>query len=382
MTEPIRSIDLAAAWTAQRDELEAAVRRVLASGWYILGPEVRRFEEAFARFCGGGEAVGVGNGTDAITLALMALGVGEGDAVITVSHTAVASAVGILRAGAVPVFVDIDPERYTMGPTALADLLAGWARNPATAGLRPAAVMPVHLYGQPADMTAIGALAGQYGLVVIEDCAQAHGATLDGHVVGSFGEAATFSFYPTKNLGAFGDGGAVLVQDAARAEAIRGLRQYGWKARYVSDVVGMNSRLDELQAALLAVRLEAVPAETGRRREIAGIYHRALAGIDRDRLRCPQVADGVGHAWHQYVVASADRDALKNHLAGEGIETLIHYPVPIHLQPAHRTGTGSGAAGLAESERAARQVLSLPMHPWLTDGEVERVAAAVLGYYG
>jgi dTDP-4-amino-4,6-dideoxygalactose transaminase len=382
MAERIRSIDLAAAWAAQRTELEEAMRRVLDSGRYVLGPEVRRFEEAFADFCGGGVAVGVGNGTDAITLALIALGVGEGDAVITVSHTAVASAVGILRAGAVPVFVDIDPRRYTMAPTALGELLAGWGTNAATARLRPRAVMPVHLYGQPADMAAIGAVAVEHGLTVIEDCAQAHGAALDGQPAGAFGQAATFSFYPTKNLGAFGDGGAVLVRDPAIAVALRGLRQYGWKTRNVSDAVGMNSRLDELQAALLSVRLGSLAAENARRREIAAIYDRILAAAPPEMLRRPEVAPGADHAWHQYAVATTSRDELKEHLAGEGIETLIHYPVPIHLQPAYRLDARLGGAGLPDTERAAGEVLSLPIHPWLTDDEVARVAASVLRFFG
>jgi dTDP-4-amino-4,6-dideoxygalactose transaminase len=382
MADRIRSIDLAAAWAGQRAELEAAMHRVLDSGRYVLGPEVRRFEEAFAEFCGGGEAVGVGNGTDAITLALMALGVGEGDAVITVSHTAVASAVGILRAGAVPVFVDIDPRRYTMAPAALGELLAGWRTNAAVAGLRPRAVMPVHLYGQPADMAAIGAIAEEHSLTIIEDCAQAHGAALDGRPAGAFGQAATFSFYPTKNLGAFGDGGAVLVHDPSIAEALRGLRQYGWKTRYVSDAIGMNSRLDELQAALLSVRLGSLAAENARRREIAAIYDRILSAAPSELLRRPEVGTGVSHAWHQYVVATTSRDELKEHLTGEGIETPVHYPVPIHLQPAYRVDAKLTGAGLPETERAAREVLSLPIHPWLSDDLVARVAAAVLRFLG
>ena len=357
------------------------MRRVIDSGCYVLGPELRRFEDAFAQFCGGGHVVGVGNGTDAITLALMALGVGEGDAVITVSHTARASAVGISRAGATPVFVDIDPRHYTMSPAALEDLLGRWGRNPQTSALRPKVVMPVHLYGQPADMVAIAALAGNHDLFVLADCAQAHGAALNGQPVAAWSAAATFSFYPTKNLGACGDGGAVLVRDPATADAIRTLRQYG-AVRNGRDLVGMNSRLDEFQAALLSVRLRGLDADNARRREIAATYHRVLGQGASAGLRLPSVAPGVRHAWHQYVVAHRARDRLAAHLAAEGIETLVHYPVPIHRQPAYGANSACQSTRLAETERAAREVLSLPVHPRLSDDEVARVAAGVLGFVG
>jgi dTDP-4-amino-4,6-dideoxygalactose transaminase len=360
-------VDLRGGYLAQKDGLDAAVRRVLDSGWYILGKECEAFEQDFARWCGVNHAVGVGNGTDAIVLALKALGVGEGDAVFTVSHTAVATVAAVELAGAAPVLVDIDPVHFTLDPAKLEQAIAA-----CTAG-RPRAVIAVHLYGQLCDIPAIQAICRRHNLLLIEDCAQAHGAMLDGRRVGSFGDMATYSFYPTKNLGAFGDGGALTTNNKALADRAAALRQYGWKERYLSDLKGMNSRLDELQAAMLGVRLTRLDAEIGRRRQIAARYDAALAG----RVRIPQCRPDSGHAYHLYVVRHPRRDELAASLKAAGIGTGIHYPVPVHLQGAYRGRIALAPSGLEETEKASRDVLSLPMHAFLTDTDVERVIAEV-----
>jgi dTDP-4-amino-4,6-dideoxygalactose transaminase len=365
--KPVAMVDLRGGYRAQQDEIDAAVRRVLDSGWYILGRECKAFEQAFAGWSGARHAVGVGNGTDAIVIALKALGVGSGDVVFTVSHTAVATVAAIEMAGAVPLLVDIDSASLTLDPAKLEDAIISCKAG------KPRAVIAVHLYGQPCDLDTIGAICKRHGLLLIEDCAQAHGATLAGRRVGSFGDAASYSFYPTKNLGAFGDGGAVTANDGAVAERARALRQYGWKERYLSDLAGMNTRLDEIQAAMLAVRLIRLDAEIERRRTIAGMYDTALAGM----IQTPKLRLGTGHAYHLYVVRHPHRDALAAALKQAGIGTGIHYPVPVHLQNAYRDRIALAPSGLAETERASREVLSLPMHPFLDDSDVERVAAEV-----
>ena len=359
-----------AGYRALKSEIDAAVVRTMGSGWYVLGQELRTFEAAFAAWLGVPAVIGCGNGTDAITLALRGLGVGPGSAVVTVSHTAVATVAAIELAGATPVLIDIDPVYYTMDPDALERVL----RHPLP-GLPPIkAVMPVHLYGQPADLDRIVPLCRQHKVALIEDCAQAHGARLHGQRVGTFGDAATFSFYPTKNLGALGDGGAVAVSDPDLAVRIAGLRQYGWHEHYISKEAGMNSRLDELQAAILSVKLPHLDGQNRRRAEIAAIYTNVLGS---ERLRPPVARAGADHVFHLYVVRSTDRNEIQAALKMAGIGTGIHYPVPVHLQPAYADRISLGAGGCPATEAAAGEILSLPMYPELSDADVETVCAAL-----
>jgi dTDP-4-amino-4,6-dideoxygalactose transaminase len=375
MAEMPRSVPATAVpqgYHAYRDEIDAAIRRVLESGWYILGREVEAFEAAFAAYCGVRHAIGVANGTDAIVLALRSLGIGPGDAVFTVSHTAVATVAAIELAGATPVLVDVAADSYTLDPQKLEDTLAGYAGTSAAA--RPGAVVAVHLYGHPCDCAALRGICDRHGLALIEDCAQAHGAAIDGRPVGGFGDAAAFSFYPTKNLGAFGDAGAVVLgDDAATAARCRALREYGWYERHASDIAGMNSRLDELHAAVLRVRLGHLDAELDQRRAAAARYDDALRGL----LDTPGVRAGCAHAYHLYVVRTPRRAALQAHLADRGIGTGVHYPLPVHRQKAYAGRLPIGRGGMAVTDRLAGEVLSLPMHPFLSDADTEAVAAAV-----
>jgi dTDP-4-amino-4,6-dideoxygalactose transaminase len=368
---PVPQTDPRAGYLAQKAEIDAAVSRVLAGGQYILGPEVAAFEHAFAARLGIAYAIGVGSGTDALELALRACGIGPGDLVFTVSHTAVATVAAVERAGAVPVLLDIEPGTYTMDPEALAQAL----RRPPPG--RPAAVLPVHLYGQPADLAPLLNVARAHRLRVIEDCAQSHGASYRGMPAGTFGDIACFSFYPTKNLGALGDGGMVVTNDPALANVLREIREYGWRERYVSAVVGINSRLDPLQAAILGVKLPALPAQNARRQEIAALYDAGLAGLE---LTVPSRRRGATHVFHQYVIGLANRqarDALREGLRAAGIGTGIHYPVPVHLQPAYRSRLSAHPPGLPETERAANAILSLPIYPQLANGSVERVITEI-----
>ena len=360
-------VDLKAAYERLRPEIDAAAARVMAGGWYILGPEVAAFEAEFVAYLGVAHSVGVASGTDALLLALRALGVGPGDEVITVAHTAVATVAAIALSGATPRFVDIDPATYTLDAAQLAAAITPRTR----------AIVPVHLYGAPADMEAILAVARAHGLLVVEDCAQAHGALSRGQRAGTLGDAAAFSFYPTKNLGALGDGGAVVTNRADVAERLRLLRQYGWRERYVSDVAGYNSRLDELQAAILRVRLRHLDADNDARRRLAARYDAALDGLPVARP-CVRPADRA--VYHLYVIAAGDRDALAAHLAARGIGTGVHYPVPVHLQPAY-AALGAGPGSLPVTEAAAARILSLPMHPDLSPADVDAVAAAVRAFY-
>ncbi len=359
-----------AGYRALQAEIDAAVARALGSGWYVLGAEGRGFEAEFAAWLGMAHAVGCGNGTDALALALRGLGIGPGCAVATVSHTAVATVAAIEMAGAVPLLIDIDPAHYTMDPTELESVLA---RPPA--GLPPVrAVIPVHLYGQAADLDAIGPVCARHGVALVEDCSQAHGATLADRKVGTFGVAACFSLYPTKNLGALGDGGVIATGDAPLAERLAALRQYGWRQHYVSDAVGVNSRLDELQAAILRVKLPHLDAQNARRGAIAASYDAALAG---GRFAAPVRRPGGGHVFHQYVVRVPDRAAVQAALRARGIGTGVHYPVPVHLQPAYRGRVAMGPAACRETERAAAEVMSLPMYPELTGDQVALVCEAL-----
>jgi dTDP-4-amino-4,6-dideoxygalactose transaminase len=345
-----------------RGEFAAAVWRVLDRGWYILGPEVEAFEAAFAAYHGPGlHAVGVANGTDAIELALRATGVGPGDEVITVAHTAVATVCAVERAGAKPVLVDVDPVTCTIDPAAVRAAITPRTR----------AVVPVHLYGHPADMPALLEVARPANLLVVEDCAQAHGARLGARPVGTFGHLAAFSFYPTKNLGALGDGGAVLTDDPALAGRARRLRNYGQTDRYHHAERGVNSRLDELQAALLGVGLAYLDEHNAERRRLAGRYLNRLEGVTLSPER-----PGAHHVYHLFVVRHPRRDWLRQRLHALGVGTLIHYPIPAHLQPAY-ADLGYRPGSLPATERAAAEVLSLPLYVGLTDAEVDHVCAAV-----
>lgn len=363
----IPQTDPKAAYLAQRPAIDAAIARVLERGRYILGDEVATFEREFAAYVGARHGVGVASGTDALVLALKAIEVDPADYVATVAHTAVATVAAIELAGARPLLVDIDPASGTMDPAALARALA----SPPG---RVAAVVPVHLYGQPADLDAILPLAHRHGARLVEDCAQSHGARLGAARTGSIGDLAAFSFYPTKNLGALGDGGLVTTSDDALADRLRALREYGWRERYVSDLAGMNSRLDELQASVLRVKLAALDADNGRRAALADAYDRGLAGL---ALELPRRRAGATHVFHQYVVRSPRRDALRQALAARGVGTNIHYPVPVHLQPAYRGRVAIDPSGLGESERAAREVLSLPLYPQLAEAALAETVAAL-----
>jgi hypothetical protein len=369
----IPQADPGAGYRAQKAGIDAAVARALDSGWYILGKEGAAFEAEFAAWLGAGQhAVGCANGTDALALVLRGLGIGPGMSVATVSHTAVATVAAIEMVGATPLLLDIDPDTYTMD----ADELVSVLDHPPP-GLPPIrAVIPVHIYGQACDLGPMLAATRAKGIPLIEDCAQCHGAALDGARLGTLGTAAAFSLYPTKNLGALGDGGVLATADAALAERIAAIRQYGWKERYVSAMVGVNSRLDEIQAAILRVKLTALDDGNRRRRAIAAAYDAALEG---GPIAPPHRRRGAEHVFHQYVLRTEDRAAVQAQLKAEGVGTGIHYPVPVHLQPAYQDRTPLGPAGCAETAKAAGEVLSLPMYPELTDAQVERVCAALRG---
>lgn len=362
-----------AAYLEHRAELDQAIDQMLESGRYILGANVTAFEAEFAQYIGVGHTIGVANGTDALVLALRACGVGPGDAVITVSHTAVATVAAIELAGATPVFADIDPLTYTIDLNQVELLLNKLAS-------RVKATIPVHLYGHPADLVGLRALAQQHGVYLIEDCAQAHGACLHEQRVGSWGDMAAFSFYPTKNLGAFGDGGAVVTNNPKLAEQVRSLRQYGWQERYISGVPGYNSRLDELQAAVLRVKLRYLDQENQQRQAIAAQYHAALQDLE---LVLPDVAPAATHVYHQYVIRHAQRDALQSFLKAAGIGTLIHYPAPVHLQPAYQQRIPL-LLPLPQTEAIMPKILSLPMFPQLTKTEVGYICEKIgekVAYY-
>ena len=356
-----------AQYESHRTAIDEAIRRVLESGRYILGDEVVAFEREFADYVGVCDAVGVGSGTEALHLALVTCGVGPGDEVITVAHTAVATVAAIELCGATPVFVDIEPDYFTLDPDQLENAITS----------RTKAAIPVHLYGQPADLHAVISIAQRHGVKVIEDCAQAHGAIYRDKRVGAWGDAACFSFYPTKNLGAIGDGGAVVTNDPSLAARVRSLREYGWSSeRNVSNERGWNSRLDELQAAILRVKLRLLDEDNERRRQIACLYDELLRESD---LVLPRRRADATHVFHLYVVRSEERDELLARLRAEDIGALVHYPVPVHLQPAY-LGRLRGAGNLPNTERAAKEILSLPIYPELTETEIEKVAAACVSY--
>jgi dTDP-4-amino-4,6-dideoxygalactose transaminase len=368
---PIPQNDPKAAYFAQREEIDAAIVRVLEGGSYILGDETSAFEREFSAAMGCSYGIAVGNGTDAIMLSLRALGIGAGEFVATVSHTAVATIAAIEEAGARPLLIDIDPNTYTMDPQSLEHALAEASRR----GRPAAAVVAVHLYGQAADLAAILPLVARFGAILIEDCAQSHGATFEGKPLGSFGEVACFSFYPTKNLGAFGDGGMVTTRDSWLAAELRAQREYGWRTRrHVSDSIGMNSRFDEIQAAILRVKLTRLATNNARRRAIAARYDAGLANM---ALTKPARDPRCTHVFHQYVVRLPNRDALRHALRQANIMTNVHYPIPVHKQPAYDGRVAIGPTGLAQTEQTAMEIVSLPMYPQLAGGQVDRVIEVI-----
>lgn len=356
-------LDLQAIQQSHAGPLRAAFERVLASGWYILGDEVRLFETEFAAYCGTSECVGVANGLDALVLALRALEIGPGDEVLVPGNTYIATWLAVSQVGATPVPVEPLPNTANLDPDRLAAALTPRTR----------AIMPVHLYGQPADLEPVLAFAANHGLKVLEDAAQAHGATYRGRRLGGHGDIVAWSFYPGKNLGALGDGGAITTNDAGLADKIRLLRNYGSRRKYFNEVIGFNSRLDELQAALLRAKLPHLDAENARRQVIARRYLDGLAGTP---VRPLETAAHCTSVWHLFVVRHPQRDALASELAARGIATMIHYPVPPHMQPAY-AHLEIPVGALPITEALHRQVLSLPMGPTMTVEDTDRVIAAV-----
>ena len=345
------------------DAVRQAIERVVSSGWYVLGPEVAAFEAEFAAAAGAAHAVGVGTGTDAIALILKGLDIGPGDEVITTPLSAAYTALAVMMVGARPVFADIDPARHTLAPAAVEAAITP----------RTKAILPVHLYGQAADLGGLGALASKHGLALVEDACQAHLATADGRPVGTVGAAGAFSFYPTKNLGCLGDGGAIVTGDAALAARLRRLRNGGQTNRYHHAEPGLNSRLDEMQAAVLRARLPFLQGWTARRRMLAARYR---AGLAKASVTVPPEID-PGHVYHLFVIRSTVRATLQAHLAERGVETLVHYPVPIPRQPAL---AAQAPADCPEGNRACDEVLSLPLHPGLETADVDAVVASVCAF--
>jgi dTDP-4-amino-4,6-dideoxygalactose transaminase len=359
-------LDLTGAIAETREAVSEAVSRVLASGRFILGPEVEAFEREFASFVGTEHCVGVGNGLDAIELALRALDVGSADEVIVPSNTYIATWLAVSRIGARIVPVEPDPRTFNLDPGRVEEAITPRTR----------AIVAVHLYGQPADMTSLREIAASRGIRLIEDAAQAHGASDYGRAVGSLGDAAAWSFYPSKNLGALGDAGAVTTNDPDVAMHVRALRNYGSTTKYVNEIKGVNSRLDELQAAILRAKLPYLVEWNERRRTVASTYVRCLQGTE---ITLPSVAPGMDPVWHLFVVRSPSRDRLQRHLAASGVETLIHYPIPPHRQAAYADlHIPEGAFPI--SEQIHRECLSLPMGPHLSDSQVAEVVDAVTSF--
>ena len=357
-------VDLRAQHAPISGELDRAVREVIARGDFILGAAVERFEAEYAAFIGTRHAIGVATGLSAIELALGAFGVGAGDEVITAANTFIATVQAITAVGARPVLVDMDPSSYTIDPDALA----------AAINSRTRAIVPVHLYGQPVDLDAVLAVARRHGLLVIEDAAQAHGARYKGRRAGSFGHAAAFSFYPSKNLGAFGDGGMITTDDDRAAEQLRLLRNYGQRVKYHHAIAGTNSRLDALQAAVLRVKLPHLDGWNAARRRHADAYAARLAR----RVRTPTAPAGIEHVYHLYVIETGQRDAVQHRLRAREIDTGIHYPVPAHLQEAC-AWLGYKAGDFPATEAASARILSLPMYAELTEAQIDYVAEAING---
>lgn len=363
----IPMVDLKSEYAALRGEIEPAVLGVLESAHFILGPNVKALEQEAAAYLGAQHAVAVASGTDALHLALRAAGVQAGDQVITTPFTFIATAEAISYIGATPVFVDIDPSTYNIDPALIEAAITPRTR----------AVLPVHLYGQPADLAPIAELCSRRGLALVEDCAQSFGARYAGRQTGTFGAAGCFSFYPSKNLGCYGDGGMIVTNDDGVAERVRVLRDHGSRVRYHHSEVGYNSRLDEIQAAILRVKLRRLDEFNDRRRAVAAAYTARFAGTQV----VPPAEDGKGvHVYHQYTVRVPDRDAVQKALADAGIASAIYYPIPLHRQEAY--AAACAGVSLHHAECAAREVLSLPVSPWLSAAQVEQVTATVLAAAG
>lgn len=361
-------VNLARAYAELQEELDSAYARCMKSAFYVLGDEVRAFEAEYAYYCGSQHCVGVGNGLDALHLVLRAWDIGAGDEVIVPSNTYIATWLAVSYCGAKPVPVEPDPRTHNLDPERIAAALTS----------RTKCVIPVHLYGQPADMIPIQELANRHGLKILEDAAQSHGATYHGQRSGALGDAAAHSFYPTKNLGAFGDGGAITTNDAGLAKRVRALRNYGSHQRYINDIKGFNSRLDEFQAALLRVKLPYLDEWNARRRRVAETYSRELAIAAEGKVALPMVQHDVSSAWHLYVIQSSERDELQKRLADAGVATIIHYPIPPHLSGAY-INDGCSRGKLPIAERLANTVLSLPIGPHLLPDEIEHVIASFKG---
>jgi dTDP-4-amino-4,6-dideoxygalactose transaminase len=362
MNKTIRSIDLYSDYIELRAEIDHAISRVLESGWFILGNEVTQFEQAFSDYVGVKYAIGVNSGSDALFLALKALGIGSMDEVITTSLTMVSTSDAIVRCGATPVFVDIAPDTYCVDVNKLEEKITE----------RTKAILPVHLYGHPADLDPIMQLAERYELFVVEDTCQAHGALYKGKIVGGFGDMGCFSFYPTKNLGSYGDGGIVVTNDSDLAKNVEMLRNYGQSQRYHHDIIGINSRLDELQAAILRVKLTRLDEWNKMRRELAKYYAELLEQTD---IKLPVEKGYAKHVYHQFVVQLSQRDELQRYLKTNSVQTQIHYPIPVHMQKAYEDVGDS--ANLPATETACAEILSLPLYPTLTFDEVSRVGGLI-----
>lgn len=357
-------VDLSREYESLKSEIDSAINRVLETGYFVLGDEVEAFEKEFANWVGAEYGVGVNSGTDALSLALDAVGVEPGDEVITVSHSFISTANAIVDNGATPVFVDIDPESYCMDVDKLED----------TVTEDTAAIVPVHLYGHPVEMETVMDVADRHNLAVVEDACQAHGATYHDQPVGTFGDAACFSFYPVKNLGAYGDGGAAVTNNPEIAEHIATARDVGQSEKYHHEMVGMNSRLDEIQAAILREKLPYMDEWNERRRKIATRYTQSLSNTN---VVTPNVADEVSHVFHLYVVRSQQRDRLRKHLEDAGVQTLVHYPIPIHDQTPYQH---LNAGQLHITDRVTDEIVSLPSFPWMSDTEVDETIAAVKSF--
>ncbi|MBW8001957.1 MAG: DegT/DnrJ/EryC1/StrS family aminotransferase [Planctomycetes bacterium] len=357
--------DPKAQYLAYKSEIDQAIAGVLDSGWYILGQQVQTFEKTFADYVGVSFGIGVGSGTDAIHLALRACGVGVGDEVITVSHTAVATVAAIELSGATAVLVDIEPDFFTIDPEKLKSAVTKKTK----------AVIPVHLYGQAADMTAIIEIVQKHNLYLIEDCAQAHGAKYNNKRLGSFGHLSCFSFYPTKNLGALGDGGMVVTDDEKLAKKVRLLREYGWEQRFESSCAGLNTRLDEIQAAILNVKLKHLDDDNAKRKTIARIYDEQMGDTS---LALPKKRENCDHVYHLYVARCPKRDELLEFLKENGIGAGIHYPKPVHLQSAYSNLKNS--SDLSETEKICNEIISLPIYPQLVEADAKMIADTVKSF--
>lgn len=358
----IPMLDLKRQFAEIKDETMGVLTEILESAQFVLGPKVKELEDKVASYHGMGEGIGVASGTDALHLSLKALGIGEGDEVITSPFTFFATVEAIVYVGARPVFADIEPETFNIDPSKIEEKITR----------RTKAILPVHMFGHPADMKKIMAIAKKHNLRVVEDCAQSFGATEDGKKTGSFGDAGCFSFYPSKNLGAYGDAGMIVLGDSAVAGEIRKLRNHGSKGAYVHGAVGFNSRLDEMQAGILLVKFKRIDKYNEMRRSRAALYTELIAGP----VACPVERPGCVHVYHQYTIRSSKRDKIQSTLKDNGIASVVYYPIPLHLQEALRS-LGYKEGSLPEAERASKEVLSLPMYPELEDSAVMKVAETI-----